>query len=136
MCVAIITQRRSKQCGASARAEKLVKKCVAFNIHQGEKNSRKNSMINAVSVRRSLSGDQRTIVKTHKNTCKKESKLQNRSSTSQNDIFCSLLCSYEIFITILIVLSSFNNQLFMLSSFIAPRKKISFINPVEKIFWE
>lgn len=45
------------------------------------------SMINAVLFAISFVpliaiGDQRTIVKTHKNTCKK-----NRSSTSQNDIF-------------------------------------------------
>lgn len=41
MCVAIITQRRSKQCGASAREEKLVKKCVAFNIHQAREEFKK-----------------------------------------------------------------------------------------------
>lgn len=67
----------------------------------------------------------RTIVKTQKHM-QKAMKLKNRSSTSQNDIFplfsnspflsysSSLLnfMFYEIFITILIVLSSFNNQLF------------------------
>lgn len=44
VCVAIITQRRSNN-AERASEEKLVKKCVAFNIHQ--EGRIRNSMINA-----------------------------------------------------------------------------------------
>lgn len=98
--------------------EKLVKKCVAFNIHLMLlltlcvllKDGKIRFLLNFYDkcsafcdLFCSTDRYQRTIVKTHKNTCKK-----NRSSTSQNDIFLLPIFPFTSILCFMKFLSQFS----------------------------